>query len=226
MTHSREKGEDIIKLSVRPLLAVGNYKLNVTLTDKLGAESKTEIPFSILELSPPTIVKAIDPQLLGVENGDVVLDLNEYFKQKEMLPITFTAKPEKGNILTASVNGEGTLALKAQKTGETNVKVVANNGYKTSEMSFKVQVTQDLSKTVYSVWPIPVVDNLNAWINPTYKNANFVITTPRGEEVINKNENTNSESIATIDLSNLSPGTYTLKIETSGETFTKTIVKQ
>ena len=226
VTHVREKGEAVIKLTIRPLLKVGDYKLTVTLTDKLGAESKTEIPFSILELSPPTIVKAITPQLLGVENGDVVLDLNDYFKQKEMLPITFTAKPDKENIVTASVNGEGTLALKAQKTGETNVKVVANNGYKTSEMSFKVQVTQDLSKPVYSVWPIPVVDNLNAWINPTYKNANFVITTPRGEEIINKKESTNNEGIATIDLSNLSPGTYTLKIETSGETFTKTIVKQ
>ena len=226
VTHNREKGEDIIKLIIRPLLEVGDYKLNVTLKDKLGAESKTEIPFSVLALSPPTIIKDILRQLLGVENGEVLLDLNDYFTQKEMLPITFAAKSDKGNILTASVNSEGILALKAQKTGETNVSIVANNGYKTSEMSFKVQVTQDLNKSVYSVWPIPVIDNLNAWVNPKYKNANFIIATPRGEEVINKSENVNSESVATLDLSSLAPGTYSLKIETSGETFTQTIVKQ
>ena len=226
VTHSREKGEDIIKLTIKPLLEVGDYKLNVTLKNKLGAESKTEIPFSILALSPPTLIKDIPSQLLGVENGEVLLNLNDYFKQKEMLPITFTAKSDKVNILMASVNSEGILALKAQKTGETNVSVVANNGYNTSEMSFKVQVTQDLNKSVYSVWPIPVIDNLNAWVNPMYKNANFIIATPRGEEVINKSENTNSESIATLDLRGLAPGTYSLKIETSGETFTQTIVKQ
>lgn len=88
------------------------------------------------------------------------------------------------------------------------------------------QVTQDKNNAVYSVWPIPVIDNLNAWVNAKYKSASFIITTPRGEEVINKKENVDNKGIATVDLSKLAPGTYSLKIETSDETFTQTIVKQ
>ena len=229
VTHTREKnekGDDIIKLTITSVLDVGDYKLKVNLKDRLGAESTTEIPFRILELSPPTKIQDLPPQLLGVENGDIVIDLNAYFEQKELLPITFTAKTEKSGILTANVNNEGTLALKAQKPGETNVTIVASNGYKTTEATFKVQVTQDTNNTVYSVWPIPVVDKLNAWINKKYQNATFIVTTPRGEEVINRQEYVNNESIATVDLSILAPGTYSLKIETSGEAFTQTIVKQ
>ena len=226
VTHTRESGEDIIKLTITSALNVGNYKLNVTLKDKLGAESKTEISFRILELSPPTKTQELLPQLLGVENGDFVIDLNAYFKQKELLPLTFTAKTDKAGILTANVNNEGTLALKAQKPGETNVTIVASNGYKTTEATFMAQVTQDKNNAVYSVWPIPVIDNLNAWVNAKYKSASFIITTPRGEEVINKKENVDNKGIATVDLSKLAPGTYSLKIETSDETFTQTIVKQ
>jgi subtilisin family serine protease len=226
VSHTRESGEDIIKLTITSALNVGNYKLIVTLKDKLGAESKTEIPFRILELSPPTKTQDILPQLLGVENGDIVIDLNAYFEQKELLPLTFTAKTDKAGILTANVSNEGTLALKAQKTGEANVTIVASNGYKTTEATFMIQVTQDKNNAIYSVWPIPVIDNLNAWVNAKYKSASFIITTPRGEEVINKKENVDNKGIATVDLSKLAPGTYSLKIETSGETFTQTIVKQ
>lgn len=226
VTHTREKGDNIIKLTITAVLEVGDYKLNVNLKDKLGAESTTEIPFRILELSAPTKVKDIASQLLGVENGVITLDLNEYFTQKELLPLTFTAETEKTGILTANVSNDGTLELKAQKAGETNVTVVANNGYKTTKTTFKVQVTQDINESVYSVWPIPVVKDLNAWINAKHQNATFIITTARGEEVMNTNKSVNNEGIATVDLSVLAPGTYSLKIETAGETFTKRIVKQ
>ena len=55
------------------------------------------------------------------------------------------------------------------------------------------------------------------WIE---KNSTFV----NGQ--MKPKENVDNKGIATVDLSKLAPGTYSLKIETSDETFTQTIVKQ
>ncbi|HHW80854.1 MAG TPA: S8 family serine peptidase [Bacteroidales bacterium] len=220
-----------IALKFRPVLSEGQYKLNITVTDELGASSENVIPFQIIEITPPERVPGknvpADSRLLGVENGNKAIDLNEYFVQKELLPITYSIKSDDGSILSGSVNDEGTLVLTPHKTGETNITVYADNGHeKKTELKFKVQVTQDLNQSVYSVWPIPVVDNLNAWVNPKHKNVTFVITSPQGEEVFNQQAPVNHESTATVNLKKLAPGTYSLKLEASGEIFTKTIVKR
>lgn len=229
VSHAHEGGGILLKF--RPVFSEGQYKLIVTVTDELGASSESIIPFRIVEITPPERVAGkdvpIESRLLGVENGNKAIDLNEYFVQKELLPITYTVRSDDGSVLSGSVNGEGTLVLTPHKTGETNITVYADNGHeKKTELRFKVQVTQDLNLSVYSVWPIPVIDNLNAWVNPKHKNVTFVITSPQGEEVFNELAPVNHENRATVNLKKLAPGTYSLKVETSGETFTKTIVKR
>lgn len=232
VTHKRDKGDNKIQLTIKSILAVGNYKLNVTLKDRLGAESVTEIPFRIVEVLPPTIVSDIQSPLLGVENEDKEIDLSAYFKQEKPLysedtPIvSYSVNSDKTDLVIATISNENNLMLEAKKAGEANITVVANNGYKSAEMTFVVQATQNLDKSVYSVWPIPVVDDLNAWVNPKYQSVTFVLKTARGEEVFNEQTTPSDKSIATVDLSSLAPGTYSLDIETSGEIFTKTIVKQ
>lgn len=229
LSHKHE-GNKII-LTFRAVLNEGVYNLNVTITDELGAISETVIPFKIIEITPPEKVPGkeipVESRLLGVANGNKAIDLNDYFIQKELLPITYSVKSDDGSVLSEKVNDEGTLVLTPHKAGETYVRVYADNGHDDkTELSFKVQVTQDLNKAVYSVWPIPVVDNLNAWVNPENQNVTFAISTSQGEEVFKQQAPVNHLNTATVNLKKLAPGTYSLKIETTGETFTQTIVKR
>lgn len=224
VTHSREG--DAIKLSIRPILEKGTYKMVLTLTDELGSVNKIEIPFTIITVLPPKLVKPIPPQLLGVGNGSEQINLTEHFQTEPLFKLSYSVKSVDGSIVSASVKDNGNLTIEPHKVGKTMVTVVADNGYKKTETSFEVLVTQDKNKNVYSVWPIPVVKDLNAWINPKFSAATFVITTVNGEEVMRKEASVNQQGIATVDLKNLVSGTYVLKVLTSGETFTKTIVKR
>lgn len=225
VSHRRE-GESIL-IKIRPVLPEGDYGLVIKLVDELGAERLFKIPFRVIAIVPPEVINNISIQLLGIANGKEEINLQNHFKQHPYLPHKYIVHSEDRSVVSVEMSDNSeVLTLIPNKVGETLVKVVVDNGYEKSGITFVVQVTRDKDNAVYSVWPIPVIDNLNAWINPKYDSADFVIRTFVGEQIFRTTKKTNNLNVAAVDLSEISSGTYNLQIITGGETFETTIVKQ
>lgn len=212
------KKESNSKLSLRILSALseGSYQFGIVLTDELGLESEFDFDFHIIKIEPPKIEKSIGAQLLGLKQGDVSIDLSEVFSTNPMLTLSYEVSSDNGSVVAAKEEG-GKLVLQPKKAGRTVVKVVADNGYHDTELKVTVTVAEDKDVEVYSVWPLPVTDELNVWVNSSIKNVTFEMYTLMGERVFRSSSSVGLDQIASTKVGKLAPGSYKLRIKADGK---------
>ena len=111
--------------------------------------------------------------------------------------------------------------------GITRISILASDGHQTSsEGSFQIRVVEKKSAPVYAVYPIPVRKDINALLNPEVKQAEFVISSTVGEQVIKATVTPDKNNVATLDLAKLHPGTYKLTVHTSKGKYTQMFIKR
>ncbi|MDD7456754.1 MAG: S8 family serine peptidase [Bacteroidales bacterium] len=222
---SHKRVDNDILITIRPVLTEGEYVLTIQLVDELGAESSYNIPFVIVNVAAPKVLDPFAPVTLGVKNGEASIKVDSHFTTNPYLSMSYNATSTDGTIASVVIDNGGILTVQPHKPGRTYVNVEASNGYKSISTSFEVQVTEDKDMPVYSVWPLPVRKEMNAWLNPSVTKATIIVSTMTGEEVFRKDVTANAQGIATVNLSDLAAGSYRLTITTNGETYRKTIVK-
>jgi len=79
---------------------------------------------------------------------------------------------------------------------------------------------------VYAVYPIPAKKDINALLNPEVAQAEFVISSTVGEQVMEATVTPDKNNVAKLDLSKLHPGTFKLTVHTSKGNHTQMFIKR
>lgn len=220
------QGKDNLTILIRNVLDHGEYQLTITLTDELGTSKDFIIPFLIIEAQEPKVSNPIPDLIVGVENEPIVINLSDYFEPQKYFTLQYKATVGDGTIIGTQLDKDGKLTIKAYKQGSSPINITASNGYKETTTFFTVSATKDSSLDVYSVWPLPIVNDLNIWLNPKISKAKVELLNVHGEVIYKKDVTADYSGIAKVDMKKVAPGSYTLRISGGNKPFIKSVLKR
>ena len=214
-----------VTVSLIPVLQAGSYTCTFVLTDDLGAKSEKSFTFKVIPYMPPKLEQPFANYIVGLDEGPVNISLKGHYTSSGS-QLSYKANVANGGIASAQVSNDQ-LQIKPLARGVTRVSVLASDGRQTSsDGSFQIRVVERKSAPVYVVYPIPAKKDINALLNPEVTQAEFVISSTVGEQLMSATVTPDKNSVATLDLSKLRPGTYKLTVHTSKGNHTQMFIKR
>ena len=214
-----------VTVNIVPVLQAGSYTCTFVLTDDLGAKAEKSFTFKIVKYMPPKLEQPFANYIIGLDEGPVNISLKGHYTSSGS-QLSYKANVANGGIASAQVSNDQ-LQVKPLARGITRINVLASDGRQTSsDGSFQVRVVERKSAPVYAVYPIPAKTDLNALLNPEVMQAEFVISSTVGEQVMEATVTPDKNNVAKLDLSKLRPGTYKLTVHTSKGNHTQMFIKR
>lgn len=214
-----------VTVSLIPVLQAGSYTCTFVLTDDLGAKSEKSFTFKVIPYMPPKLDQPFANYIIGLDEGPVNISLKGHYTSSGS-QLSYKANVANGGIASAQVSNDQ-LQVKPLARGITRINVLASDGRQTSsDGSFQVRVVEKKSAPVYAVYPIPAKKDINALLNPEVTQAEFVISSTVGEQLMSATVTPDKNNVAKLDLSKLRPGTYKLTVHTSKGNHTQMFIKR
>ena len=214
-----------VTVSLIPVLQAGSYTCTFVLTDDLGAKSEKSFTFKVIPYMPPKLEQPFANYIVGLDEGSLNISLKGHYTSSGS-QLSYKANVANGGIASVQVSNDQ-LQIKPLARGVTRVSVLASDGRQTSsDGSFQIRVVERKSAPVYAVYPIPAKKDINALLNPEVTQAEFVISSTVGEQLMSATVTPDKNSVATLDLSKLRPGTYKLTVHTSKGNHTQMFIKR
>ena len=214
-----------VTVSIVPVLQAGSYTCTFVLTDDLGAKSEKSFTFKVIPYMPPKLEQPFANYIIGLDEGPLNISLKGHYTGSGN-QLSYKANVANGGIASVQVSNDQ-LQIKPLARGVTRVSVLASDGRQTSsDGSFQVRVVERKSAPVYAVYPIPAKTDINALLNPEVTQAEFVISSTVGEQLMSATVTPDKNSVATLPLSKLRPGTYKLTVHTSKGNHTQMFIKR
>ena len=214
-----------VTVSIVPVLQAGSYTCTFVLTDDLGAKSEKSFTFKVIPYMPPKLEQPFANYIIGLDEGPLNISLKGHYTSSGS-QLSYKANVANGGIASVQVSNDQ-LQIKPLARGVTRVSVLASDGRQTSsDGSFQIRVVEKKSAPVYAVYPIPAKKDINALLNPEVTQAEFVISSTVGEQLMSATVTPDKNSVATLDLSKLRPGTYKLTVHTSKGNHTQMFIKR
>lgn len=224
VSYSLKQG--MVTVNLVPVLEAGEYTCTFILTDELGAKTEQHFTFKIIKYLPPTLETPFSNYIVGLDEGLVSIPLNGHYKHSGSNQLSFQASVGNSRVASVEVNNDK-LQFKPLALGLTPISVVASDGtQRSSEGSFQVRVVERKSAPVYAVYPIPVKTEINALLNSDVKEAEFVVTSTVGEQLMKATVAPDNNNVAKLDLSKLHTGTYKLFVYTNKGTHVQMFIKR
>ena len=214
-----------VTVSIVPVLQAGSYTCTFVLTDDLGAKSEKSFTFKVIPYMPPKLEQPFANYIIGLDEGPLNISLKGHYTSSGS-QLSYKANVANGGIASVQVSNDQ-LQIKPLARGVTRVSVLASDGRQTSsDGSFQIRVVERKSAPVYAVYPIPAKKDINALLNPEVTQAEFVISSTVGEQLMSATVTPDKNSVAKLDLSKLRPGTYKLTVHTSKGNHTQMFIKR
>ena len=214
-----------VTVSIVPVLQAGSYTCTFVLTDDLGAKSEKSFTFKVIPYMPPKLEQPFANYIVGLDEGSLNISLKGHYTSSGS-QLSYKANVANGGIASVQVSNDQ-LQIKPLARGVTRVSVLASDGRQTSsDGSFQIRVVERKSAPVYAVYPIPAKTDINALLNPEVTQAEFVISSTVGEQLMSATVTPDKNSVATLPLSKLRPGTYKLTVHTSKGNHTQMFIKR
>ena len=214
-----------VTVSLIPVLQAGSYTCTFVLTDDLGAKSEKSFTFKVIPYMPPKLEQPFANYIIGLDEGPVNISLKGHYTSSGS-QLSYKANVANGGIASVQVSNDQ-LQIKPLARGVTRVSVLASDGRQTSsDGSFQIRVVERKSAPVYAVYPIPAKTDINALLNPEVMQAEFVISSTVGEQLMSATVTPDKSNVAKLDLSKLRPGTYKLTVHTSKGNHTQMFIKR
>ena len=214
-----------VTVSIVPVLQAGSYTCTFVLTDDLGAKSEKSFTFKVIPYMPPKLEQPFANYIIGLDEGPLNISLKGHYTSSGS-QLSYKANIANGGIASVQVSNDQ-LQVKPLARGVTRVSVLASDGRQTSsDGSFQIRVVERKSAPVYAVYPIPAKTDINALLNPEVTQAEFVISSTVGEQLMSATVTPDKNSVATLPLSKLRPGTYKLTVHTSKGNHTQMFIKR
>ena len=214
-----------VTVSLIPVLQAGSYTCTFVLTDDLGAKSEKSFTFKVIPYMPPKLEQPFANYIVGLDEGPLNISLKGHYTGSGS-QLSYKANVANGGIASVQVSNDQ-LQIKPLARGVTRVSVLASDGRQTSsDGSFQIRVVERKSAPVYAVYPIPARTDINALLNPEVTQAEFVISSTVGEQLMSATVTPDKNSVAKLPLSKLHPGTYKLTVHTSKGNHTQMFIKR
>lgn len=214
-----------VTVSLIPVLQAGSYTCTFVLTDDLGAKSEKSFTFKVIPYMPPKLEQPFANYIVGLDEGSLNISLKGHYTSSGS-QLSYKANVANGGIASVQVSNDQ-LQIKPLARGVTRVSVLASDGRQTSsDGSFQIRVVERKSAPVYAVYPIPAKKDINALLNPEVTQAEFVISSTVGEQLMSATVTPDKNSVAKLDLSKLRPGTYKLTVHTNKGNHTQMFIKR
>ena len=214
-----------VTVNLVPVLQAGSYTCTFVLTDDLGAKSEKSFTFKVIPYMPPKLEQPFANYIIGLDEGPLNISLKGHYTSSGN-QLSYKANVANGGIASVQVSNDQ-LQIKPLARGVTRVSVLASDGRQTSsDGSFQIRVVERKSAPVYAVYPIPAKTDINALLNPEVTQAEFVISSTVGEQLMSATVTPDKNSVATLPLSKLRPGTYKLTVHTSKGNHTQMFIKR
>lgn len=219
-----EQVADGLKLQFRVRASVGQYKLQLRVTDELGASNELEVPFEIYQNQVPTQSKRFGRIYLPVGSTQE-LSLTDYFTDPDGEALSYTVRA-----IGASKSGEATvvddkLHLRGLALGISAFELVASDA-KGAVVKAVLELEVINNELLQLVYPTPTRSTLSVRVAPRAKNITLTVYTPTGIELLRKALQPNAEGMITLDVSSLPAGSYVLQGSANGEIVRKTFIKR
>ncbi len=218
-----DRGNDVIVTINGVSIPAGTYDASVDVEDEYGAASTYEFTYIVQPNHAPEVTGSIEDLYMGNPDHTYTIDLSNKFIDEDGEDLSYDLSYDE-SIMSASVSGN-TLTMTPSSAGLTSFTVTASDALGAeASLSFKV-MSRDGSNEI-DLYPNPVVDKLNVRMGNSIDGTISV-------EIYNTNgvlRDTKTASITTfspaqLDLSGLSTGSYTLKIQYKTQSFERNIVK-
>lgn len=219
-----EKTDDALFLIFKAEAPVGQYTVNVRVSDIFKASADMVIPFEIYRNRPPRQIKEFEPLFIVLGNTGYILDLAEYFVEEDGHDMNFAALALDPSI--ADVNLEGSfLHLKPKNTGSTAIRVDAFDKFG-AKISRDIRTITVREGPVYIVYPIPATKVLHIRFGNEVAYASATVYSSIGRRILERSFTVvDGKRTVDLDVSGLVAGSYMLRVEANNEVFKKSFVK-
>lgn len=211
--------------------AVGSHQARVTVTDEDGGTASANLAYTVLENRLPVVVKNPETVQLKAIGDSRSLNLLEYFNDPDEDALTYSVIYGKSGVVAGQPE-ENTLTLTALKAGDTEVVITARDPYgKKAVITFNVSVGSGSGSNPgapadLKLYPNPVTTDLNILLDTEAEGkAGVEIYSTRGALMLETTIDVRDKTPARLNLSKLSGGSYTVKINFNGTTHTRSIIK-
>lgn len=222
--------DNILTISIAKIAPVGKYNINATATDQFGKATSLTIPFEIYDYVEPKFISEQNNQnaslpVAGVQGSPQIFNLKNIISASEGADLTYSLNVVDESVLKATIDASGILTLKGVRQGKTQVRITISDGIsQPATKTFEVLVANNVDNVVYSMYPIPATRDLNLIVNAKVKKAFVEIISTTGRTLISQ-EIAATNGKLKIDVRNLTPASYTIKLKTDIGAYSNTFVK-
>ena len=200
----------------------GTYVAKIISKDEYGAESITDITYTILGNRPPQKINEIENIILTSKGQEFTIDMKKYVTDPDGELLKHEIMISDPKILHMSSKTDKVIGT-SLGYGLTHVTITSKDAKgKSVTFTFKVLI-KDPSDPL-SLYPNPVIDYLQVGLLEEVK-ASIKIISSTGKTIYDQTTDVSAFEPASIDMTACSPGQYKVIVEFGGNVFDRSIVK-
>ena len=226
LLESVKPGEYLIQV-VGNVSPEGTYHAVLKAWDNYDASVSYPITYIILPNAAPTKIKDVENIILEAAGDVAKLNMHDYVQDPDGETLSWKIEISDRSIVhvTQASDSEVLTITALADSGVATIDLSATDaGGKSIAVQFSVLVRS--AQTKMQAYPNPVVNTLYIGTGQTPESADISLISASGTVVLHTVATCSAFAPAEIDVHNAAPGIYTLRVETGGETFKTTIVKQ
>lgn len=203
-----------------PLATPDTYNARIKAENINKVSSVYEFTYTIRQNHAPIAVQPIQNMIVDV-GGTNRFSMKEYFVDEDGDKLSFSAESSDASVISVAVN-DGILTMSASGLGLAEISVKAMDAVDArAETRFKVMSLK--TGTVVDVYPNPVKDYL--FIRPACDEATVEVTLISSHSSERFSLTCGAFEPARLDLRNVAPGRYSVKVSVDGREVKRNIVK-
>jgi hypothetical protein len=205
----------------------GTYHAVLKAWDNYGPVVSYPIEYVILPNAAPVKVKDLDNVILEAAGDVAKVNMHDYVQDPDGEQLSWKIGISDRSVVhaTQASDSEVLTITALADSGVATIDLSATDaGGKSIAVQFSVLVRS--AQTKMQAYPNPVVSTLYIGTGETPENAEIWLISASGAVVFHTVATCSAFEPAVIDVHKAAPGVYTLKVETGGETYKTTVVKQ
>lgn len=205
----------------------GTYHAVLKAWDNYGPVVSYPIEYVILPNAAPVKVKDLDNVILEAAGDVAKVNMHDYVQDPDGEQLSWKIGISDRSVVhaTQASDSEVLTITALADSGVATIDLSATDaGGKSIAVQFSVLVRS--AQTKMQAYPNPVVSTLYIGTGETPENAEIWLISASGAVVFHTVAACSAFEPAVIDVHKAAPGVYTLKVETGGETYKTTVVKQ
>ncbi len=201
----------------------GEYTAKLTVTDEYGLSFTKELKYKVLKNEAPVKVKEIENMKLDATGMQFTIDMGDYVTDADGEPLEYGITVSDPLVLHVITKGNSLVGT-ALDYGASTVSVKARDARgETVEFPFKVQVREPSQEV--SVYPLNVTDYVSVGTFDEAAETRICVYSQTGRTVYDKTSMVSGYEPAKIDMTECSPGVYSVTVAFNGKEYKQNIVK-